>query len=198
MSFAALAPRYSVNAPTISSARCSDSAIARSPKIHGSGAIDQAAKYPAWDSGMQRPSVSGGFVHSGVPAPRLVAALQIAASFQSYCWWHLVYIKFPHTTKVELLRYVRKGTFMSKTASIGLLPSPTLRSPDSFHRPSADRASSRIAARNGELPLRPPDASAIRTFLRATAKSHSNHRLHFDQRPRSPRPFSFAANRLPI
>ena len=51
-----------------------------------------------------------------------------------------------------MLRHFRKGTFMSKTASIGLLPSSTL-----FGRlmASIDRlltASSRIAIRNGDLP----------------------------------------------
>ena len=52
----------------------------------------------------------------------------------------------------ELLRHFRKGTYMSKTASIGLVPSSTL-----FGRlmASIDRlltASSRIAIRNGDLP----------------------------------------------
>ena len=54
--------------------------------------------------------------------------------------------------EAELLRHFRKGTSMSKTASIGLLPSSTL-----FGRlmASIDRlltASSRIAIRNGDLP----------------------------------------------
>ena len=52
----------------------------------------------------------------------------------------------------EPLRCFRKGTHMSKTASIGLLPSSTL-----FGRlmASIDRLlteSSRIAVRNGDLP----------------------------------------------
>ena len=58
---------------------------------------------------------------------------------------------FP-SNEAELLRTFRKGDKMSKTASIGLLPSSTL-----FGRlmASIDRlltASSRIAIRNGDLP----------------------------------------------
>ena len=54
--------------------------------------------------------------------------------------------------EAELLRTSGKGTHMSKTASIGLIPSSTL-----FGRlmASIDRlltASSRIANRNGDLP----------------------------------------------
>ena len=70
---------------------------------------------------------------------------------QACCPWYLVYVDFPDR-EAELLRHFRKGTFMSKTASIGLLPSSTL-----FGRlmASIDRlltASSRIAIRNGDLP----------------------------------------------
>ena len=54
--------------------------------------------------------------------------------------------------EAEHLRSSRKGTHMSKTAAIGLVPSSTL-----FSRllASIDRlltASSRIAIRNGDLP----------------------------------------------
>ena len=70
---------------------------------------------------------------------------------QACCLWHLVYINCPHH-EAETLRHFRKGTSMSKTASIGLLPSSTL-----FGRlmASIDRlltASSQIAIRNGDLP----------------------------------------------
>ena len=68
------------------------------------------------------------------------------------CLWHLVYINSPQITKRSNLRSSEKGTQMSKTASIGLVPSSTL-----FARLMAaiDRAltaSARIAARNGDLP----------------------------------------------
>ena len=58
----------------------------------------------------------------------------------------------PLFNEAERLRYFRKGTSMSKTASIGFVPSSTL-----FGRlmASIDRlltASSRIAIRNGDLP----------------------------------------------
>ena len=60
--------------------------------------------------------------------------------------------KLPPDHDAELLRHFRKGTYMSKTASIGVLPSSTL-----FGRlmASIDRlltASSRIPIRNGDLP----------------------------------------------
>ena len=61
--------------------------------------------------------------------------------------------KLSPIAEAERLRHLRKGTYMSKTASVGLLPSSTL-----FGRlmASIDRlltASSRIAIRNGDLPL---------------------------------------------
>lgn len=62
-----------------------------------------------------------------------------------------IHILFPDT-KAEPLRYLRKGTHMSKTASIGLLPSSTLLG---RLMASIDRLltqSSRIAVRNGDLP----------------------------------------------
>ena len=62
-----------------------------------------------------------------------------------------IHIVSPDTTRSPL-RSFRKGTYMSKTASIGLLPSSSL-----FGRlmASIDRLltqSSRIAVRNGDLP----------------------------------------------
>ena len=68
------------------------------------------------------------------------------------CFWHLVYINSPEIDEAEPLRNMRKGDQMSKTASIGLVPSSTF-----FGRlmASIDRlltASSRIAIRNGDLP----------------------------------------------
>jgi len=65
--------------------------------------------------------------------------------------WHLVYIDWSQITK-RSFSATEKGTHMSKTASISLLPSSTL-----FGRlmASIDRlltASSRIAIRNGDLP----------------------------------------------
>jgi hypothetical protein len=60
--------------------------------------------------------------------------------------------KFTGDHEAEWFRSKKKGTLMSKTASIGLVPSSTL-----FGRlmASIDRlltASSRIAVRNGDLP----------------------------------------------
>ena len=68
------------------------------------------------------------------------------------CMWYLVYINSPQIMKRSNLRAYKKGTQMSKTASIGLVPSSTL-----FARLMAtiDRlltASARIANRNGDLP----------------------------------------------
>ena len=70
---------------------------------------------------------------------------------QTDCCWHLVYVDYP---QIMMRRRCtsRKGTIMSKTASIGFTPSNSL-----FGRlmASIDRlltASSRIAVRNGDLP----------------------------------------------
>ena len=68
------------------------------------------------------------------------------------CVWHLVYINSPQITKRSTSALTRKGDPMSKTASIGLVPSGGL-----FVRlmASIDRlltASARIAIRNGDLP----------------------------------------------
>ena len=68
------------------------------------------------------------------------------------CLWYLVYINCPQITKRNGSATEEKGTHMSKTAPISLLPSSTL-----FGRlmASIDRlliASSRIAIRNGDLP----------------------------------------------
>ena len=68
------------------------------------------------------------------------------------CLWHLVYKNSRQITKRTRSALQKKGTQMSKTASIGLVPSSTL-----FARLMAaiDRAltaSARISARNGDLP----------------------------------------------
>ena len=60
------------------------------------------------------------------------------------CLWHLVYINRSPIEKRNCSAS-QKGTFMSKTASGGLVPSSTL-----FGRLLI--ASSRIAIRNGDLP----------------------------------------------
>ncbi len=68
-----------------------------------------------------------------------------------YCGWYLVYVDYPQTRCGDPPRH-RKGTTMSKTASIGFAPTTTL-----FSRlmASIDRAlmtSARAALRNGDLP----------------------------------------------
>jgi hypothetical protein len=78
---------------------------------------------------------------------QLIAAMQTNA-LQLVSGIH----KFTPDHEAELLRPPEKGTPMSKTASIGLIPSATL-----FARllASIDRlltASARIAVRNGDLP----------------------------------------------
>jgi len=80
------------------------------------------------------------------------AKRQLLLCKQICCLWHLVYINFPQIAGRNSSATKEKGTLMSKTASIDLLPSSTL-----FGRLMAtiDRlliASSRIAIRNGDLP----------------------------------------------
>ena len=70
---------------------------------------------------------------------------------QRCCPWNLVYLAYPLTMR-RSAALKKKGTTMSKTASIGLVPSATL-----FGRlmASIDRllmTSARAAARNGDLP----------------------------------------------
>ena len=69
-----------------------------------------------------------------------------------HCLWYLVYINCLQITKRSYSAHQKRGHTMSKTASIGFVPSSTL-----FGRlmASIDRlliASSRIAVRNGDLP----------------------------------------------
>jgi hypothetical protein len=71
---------------------------------------------------------------------------------QVCCDWYLVYLNWPEITKRNRSALQEKGTQMSKTASIGLVPSTSL-----FARVMAtiDRllmASARISNRNGDLP----------------------------------------------
>jgi hypothetical protein len=85
---------------------------------------------------------------------RRVAALQtsIAAMQTNLLLLGIWYTKIPLIKERSCSATTEKAEFMSKTASIGLLPSSTL-----FGRlmASIDRlltASSRIAVRNGDLP----------------------------------------------
>lgn len=68
-----------------------------------------------------------------------------------HCYWYLVYITYPQMMKRRSL-HLKRGTNMSKTASLGYAPSTGL-----FGRlmASIDRllmASARVAVRNGDLP----------------------------------------------
>jgi hypothetical protein len=88
-----------------------------------------------------------------MPLPDLLQCKQSIAAMQTRLLSLASGIhKFTRDHEAEWFRSKKKGTLMSKTASIGLVPSSTL-----FGRlmASIDRlltASSRIAVRNGDLP----------------------------------------------
>jgi hypothetical protein len=97
-----------------------------------------------------RRSSGGLLIFGNLIAPFLVhCTRQIAA--QSDWHWYLVYLDYPGSQRSAPPRF-RKGTKMSKTASVTLAPSTGI-----FTRlmASIDRllmASARIAIRNGDLP----------------------------------------------
>jgi hypothetical protein len=107
---------------------------------------------------MQRRPASGGRLLAGIPGLEcqindlLRCKMTIAAMQTSPLSLVSGIHKFSLAHEAEWFRHQEKGTIMSKTASIGLVPSTTL-----FGRlmASIDRlltASSRIAVRNGDLP----------------------------------------------
>ena len=162
MSFAALAPRHSVNTPTISSARCLTSAIARSPK--------STAPARSIRRGSRRPSTQPVILECKgrrFPAAFFVLECQHPDSLL-HCKRQIAAMQ---TNLLLLVSGIHKVSPYHESGASSLLqkgdihvqdcihrppalPNP-VRSPDSFHRPSADREQPHCGSQRRPPPFRP-------------------------------------------